>query len=119
MVSTLIDSAIIVLLAGVTVYGYAISRKVQRLMLILNQLEPLVREFSEAVDKSEESVELLRENLEDVEHVLEEERPTPPAAPSFASKRAAPERTPGMHPVRDKKALVQMFFDTTRTESRV
>ncbi|MGV6810859.1 MAG: flagellar motor switch protein [Brevirhabdus sp.] len=118
MLSTFIDTAIILLLAGATVYGYAISRKVQRLMSVLVQLEPLVREFSDAVDKSEESVEMLRENLEETEAKREAPAAAPAPAAPFSSRRAAPDRMAGLHPVRDKKALVQMFFDTTRSESR-
>ena len=64
MMATIIDGVIIVLLVGSIAYGYSVSRKVRQLMATLKELEPLVNEFSSAVDKTEHSVHLMRENIE-------------------------------------------------------
>ncbi|MGD9862219.1 MAG: flagellar motor switch protein [Pseudodonghicola sp.] len=124
MAATITDFLIIVLLAGSIGYGVMISRRVQKLMASLEELEPLVRAFSDAVDKSESSVAALRQNLDaslaaaapqpEAETVAETE-----AAPAFASRRHAPQRRlPGVQVVRDKQDLVRRFFETSRSESR-
>lgn len=61
MLALMIDTLILVLLAGSIVYGIRLSRKVQVLMATLEKLEPLVKEYSSAVEKSEASVRDLRE----------------------------------------------------------
>jgi hypothetical protein len=59
----IIDGVIIMLLIGSITYGYMVSRKVRLLMATLKELEPLVEEFSSAVDKSTHSVHQMRENI--------------------------------------------------------
>lgn len=115
--SAIIDGVIILLLAGSITYGYLVSRKVRLLMATLKDLEPLVEEFSYAVDKSQNSVAQLRRNIDAAE---------PPAAPQPAADLQAtrPEtafearhRTQegqvglGMRVMRDKQDMVRAFFD--------
>lgn len=120
MMATIIDGVIIVLLVGSIGYGYSVSRKVRQLMATLKELEPLVNEFSSAVDKTEHSVHLMRENIEVAEQVHEPEMPAAPQSPAeaeFSSRRAgqsAPEM-PGLRVMRDKKDLVRKFFETSST----
>ncbi|MFC6639667.1 flagellar motor switch protein [Sulfitobacter sp. JBTF-M27] len=117
--AAIIDGVIIVLLIGSITYGYLVSRKVRLLMATLRELEPLVDEFSSAVDKSQTSVAEMRRNIE-----VAEEAPQPQAAPAsapeeaaFSSRRAAPPapEIPGLRRVRDKKELVRAFFDSADT----
>ena len=50
MMATIIDSLIVVLLIGSIGYGYVVSMKLRKLTATLKQLEPLVEQFSSAVD---------------------------------------------------------------------
>lgn len=121
-----VDGLIIVLLAATMTYGFIISWKVQRLMVMLRDLEPLVVAFSEAVDKSEESVGMMRANLDDSTAQLQtraQEAPTEEPAietdkPTFASRRVPRQKMSGVQVVRDKKEMVRMFFEATRPDAR-
>lgn len=121
MAATLTDIFIIALLTGAIAYGYYVSRKMQVLMAALKEIEPLVNEFSQAVDKSEESVVAMKETLDEertaaFDPVIEQEE----EAPSFATRRqGAKPRMAGVQVVRDKQDLVRRFFDASRSESRV
>lgn len=120
MMATIIDGVIIVLLVGSIAYGYSVSRKVRQLMATLKELEPLVDEFSLAVDKTEHSVHLMRENIEVAEQVQEPQvqaAPQAPAEAAFSSRRSAQEaaEVPGLRVMRDKKDLVRKFFETSST----
>lgn len=116
--AAIIDGVIILLLIGSISYGYMVSRKVRVLMATLKDLEPLVEEFSTAVDKSEYSVARMRENLAEAERQPEPAPAWQPQAPeetAFSSRRgAAPaQEMPGRRVVRDKKDLVRAFFETS------
>lgn len=116
MAATLTDIVIIALLLGAIGYGWYVSRKVQVLMAALKDMEPLVKEFSNAVDKTEDSVNQLKLNLEEPqqpEMVQEEED-----EPMFATRRQPAHKIPGARVVRDKQDLVRRFFETSRSESR-
>lgn len=121
-----VDGLIIILLAATMAYGFVISWKVQRLMAMLKDLEPLVVAFSNAVDKSEESVETMRANLDGsatqqqakMRETMAEE-PTPEEdKPTFASRRVQRQKMSGVQVVRDKKEMVRMFFEATRADAR-
>lgn len=123
--ATIIDGVIIVLLIGSITYGYLVSRKVRLLMATLKELEPLVDEFSSAVDKSQSSVAQMRENISVAEQSAQPEpAPVPEPAPAprteeaaFSSRRGTPPapEMPGLRRVRDKKELVRAFFDSADT----
>jgi hypothetical protein len=119
MLSAIIDGTIIVLLMGSIAYGYSVSRKVRHLMATLKELEPLVEEFSSAVDKSETSVQEMRRNIEvaEAQDAVEAE-PEAPVGRVFASRRAGPAEMPGHRVVRDKKDLVRQFFETSNMPAR-
>jgi len=118
MAATITDILIILLLAGSIGYGVMISRRVQKLMASLEALEPLVREFSDAVDKSESSVHALRDNLAEGLAAQAAAEAAEDTAPAFSSRRQAQRRLPGVQVVRDKQDLVRRFFETSRSESR-
>lgn len=114
----IVDGVIIALLIGSIAYGYAVSRRVNRLMGILREMEPLVTQFSSAVDQSQESVLRMQDTLREAERAPEAAPPRqePAQGSLFASRRgaAAPgQRAPGTHVVRDKKELVRAFFEQT------
>ena len=119
MMATIIDSLIVVLLIGSIGYGYVVSMKLRKLTATLKQLEPLVEQFSSAVDKSEQSVHHMRESIETAQRAPEPvEAPAPPeeTAASFASRRAtkqAPAERNGVRVVRDKKEMVRAFFENS------
>ena len=117
MAATITDILIIVLLAGSVGYGVMISRRVNRLMASLEELEPLVREFSEAVDKSESSVNALRDNLAEGLAAQDSAAEGAEEAPAFSSRRQAQSRLPGVQVVRGKQDLVRRFFETSRSEA--
>lgn len=112
--ATIIDGVIILLLIGSISYGYIVSRKVRLLMTTLRALEPLVEEFSSAVDKSRDSVSQMRESIDVAEQVRQPE-PAPesptPEPTTFASRHAASGDLPGLRVMRDKKELVRAFFE--------
>ncbi len=126
MTETIIDGFIIVLLAGAIGYGFMISTKVRRLMAVLEELEPMVEAFSNAVDKSETSVEAMKDNLDAQQAATQAEADAGYAvdispqedAQTFSSSRGQAVRMPGMQIVKDKKDLVRMFFEASRSESR-
>lgn len=114
--TTIIDSVIILLLIGSIGYGYVVSCKVRVLMATLKELQPLVHEFSHAVEKSEISVHLMRQNIENAEKVeAEPVVETVAAEKAFTSQRSAPQKeidtSPKMRVLRDKKELVKAFFE--------
>jgi len=118
MLAAIIDGVIILLLIGSISYGYMVSRKVRVLMATLKDLEPLVEEFSTAVDKSEHSVARMRENIAEAERQPAPEpqwaREVEEEETAFTSRRSAPQQEmPGRRVVRDKKDLVRAFFETS------
>jgi hypothetical protein len=113
MAATLTDILIIALLTGAIAYGYYVSRKVHVLMGALKELEPLINEYSQAVDKSEASVAALKLNLEERPVFLDEEEDD---EPMFATRRQSRAKIPGVQVVRDKQDLVRRFFEASRTE---
>jgi hypothetical protein len=119
MMATIIDSLIVVLLIGSIGYGYVVSMKLRKLTATLKQLEPLVEQFSSAVDKSEQSVHHMRESIETAQRApAPVEAPPPPeeTAASFASRRAtkqAPAERNGVRVGRDKKQMVRAFFENS------
>lgn len=123
MVAAITDIIIVALLAGSVAYGFIVHRRVQRLMMALQDIEPLVREFSVAVDRSADSVRQMTENLDDVSEAMDYGEPAYAAEdeeePVFATRRySQPRRRPGVQVVRDKQDLVRRFFETSQTESR-
>lgn len=135
MLSLLIDGFIITLLAAAIVYGMIISRRVDRLMNLLRDLEPIVQEFSAAVDKSEKSVEDMRVATERkvqidrrepavtrrAEAPAAEPAPAPQGSGIFASRRGrGSEDKAGAQPIGlirlgAKADLVRGFFESTRS----
>lgn len=121
--SLLIDLSILALLAGTLGYAFLVDRRVRNLVRVLRDLEPVVGEFSAAVDKSEDSVTQLRSMARNLEQAPRREPAVSSAAASpehedgsvaFRTSRQAPERPAGVTAVTGKSDLVRGFFDTVR-----
>ncbi|WP_235856067.1 NUDIX hydrolase [Mesobaculum littorinae] len=110
----LIDGLILALLAGTLAYAWLVDRRVRVLMQTLRDLQPMVGEFSAAVDKSESSVDHLRSVAREMAE-RQARAGAAPASPAPAADRA--ERRivpPGVTRVNGKADLVRSFFEATR-----
>lgn len=86
----LIDTLILALLAGTLGYAFLVDRRVRGLMHALRDLQPIVGEFSAAVDKSESSVAALRHATDRMdEPVIGRSAPVTPQPSSRAAAMAA------------------------------
>ncbi len=132
----LIDGVILTLLAGTLGYAFLVDRRVRALMAALEDLRPMVGQFSAAVDKSETSaramVDAARRNIERSQPVLRSpaqqsaesgpQAPAPPAAtsaggaPLFSSSRGR-DVPGGVTRVRGKSDMVRSFFEASRSRS--
>ena len=128
----LIDMIILLLLVGTLAYAFLVDRRVRALMAAMQALEPVVDQFSSAVDRTENSVRSLRAKGAVRSGDKREDEPpltrassastsqgTPESAQVFVSTRAAAEAPtqlpPGMARVTGKADLVRSFFDTVRS----
>lgn len=107
MMSQLIDALILLLLAGTLAYAFLVDRRVRGLIAMLHELQPIVGQFSAAVDRSENSVNALR----DVAEGLADDAARPAPAAERAKKDDA---RPGVTRVTGKGDLVRGFFEATR-----
>lgn len=122
--SFLIDMLILALLAGTLVYAFLVDRRVRVLMSVLRDMQPLVTNFSEAVDRTERSVSQMKTLA--TEPPVSRPAPAAPAAPRLAEREAEPatlsfrsvrdpQRAPsGVTRLRGKSDLVRGFFETAR-----
>jgi len=141
----LIDMIILLLLLGTLTYAFLVDRRVRTLMAALKALEPVVNQFSSAVDRTEDSVKSLRaEGAARSASKREDEPPlTRAAAQGQGQTSSAPapsamlptggnpdlvfrsvrmpapsgpaQLPPGMARVTGKADLVRGFFDTIRS----
>ncbi len=122
----LIDTLILLLLAGTLGYAFLVDRRVRMLMDHLRDLQPVVGELSAAVDKSEDSVRNLStvaqsivESPAQMRSIAGSNRFVPGSGDvSFRSvrqARAARQQPAGVTRVVGKSDLVRGFFDTVRS----
>ena len=133
MMSVLINGLFVVMLAVMMLYGVVITRRVRKLMAVLAEMEPLVREFSAAVDKTEQSVSRIRTAARDLAGepaAAPDSRAEPGLAVTFTSRRHQPVANPiagpiagpipgpiaGMTRVTGKADLVKSFFERGRMQ---
>lgn len=113
--SYLIDLLILGLLAGTLGYAFIVDRRVRKLMSVLREMEPMVGKFSEAVDKTEDSVSLLKQVSEKVRSPMpsfqhsEKDRGE---VVSFRTSREKVQKPAGVTKVTGKADLVRGFFET-------
>ena len=111
-----IDLVMLVLLAATVAYAVLVERRVRALMQVLSELEPMVGEFSAAVDKSETSVGLLRGLAQGLPaSILRRTSGDGEAGASFHAGREPPARPPGVKHIAGKSDLVRDFFETARS----
>ncbi|MFC2970539.1 flagellar motor switch protein [Acidimangrovimonas pyrenivorans] len=127
-----IDAVLVLLLAAMMGYGVYITRRLRRLMAVLTEMEPLVREFSAAVDKSEQSVSRMKRAAQDltsapaaVAAAAPAQAPAAEGAVTFSSRRRKPRAAAatgpiaGMTRVTGKADLVRSFFERGRMQGEV
>lgn len=100
-----IDLAILAALVCAVLYGFVLSQRVARLMRILEDLQPAIAAFSQAVDKSESSATGLRSAA----IKLAEEVGQAKGAQSAPRRASVPARRA---PDTEKSDMVRGFFDT-------
>ena len=135
--SLIVDLIILGLLVGTLGYAYIVDRRVQKLMRALHDLEPLIGDFSNAVDRSESAVSRLKSFGGSLGAGLgrapaarapepERERPAPRrAAPAPEPSRYADDDDAAFHSARRrpraaegipvKSDLVRGFFETVKS----
>lgn len=138
----LIDMIIMLLLIGTLAYAFLVDRRVRTLVLAMRELQPVVDQFSVAVDRTENSVRSLRSEAPARPAPKRDEEPplTRTAAATYVPKASAPsvageacldlgpfflsqrptatrpvQLPPGMARVTDKADLVRSFFETIRS----
>lgn len=132
----LIDMIILLLLVGTLAYAFLVDRRVRALMDAMRALEPVVDQFSSAVDRTENSVRSLRAEGAVRAAVKREDEPpltrtartakneALPKDPLGSQQNPVPDRAtapegaqlpPGMARVTGKAELVRSFFDTVRS----
>lgn len=119
--SLILDIAIIALLIGTLIYALIVDRRVRILMSALREIEPMIGNFSEAVDRSEKSVSVLRslgQNLNSIgtrsPSAREKDEASEPQT-RFQTSREKPVRTGNVNTVPLKSELVRGFFETIRS----
>ena len=117
--SLLIDLVILALLAGVLGYAFMVDRRVRRLVAVLREMEPMIDDFSAAVDKSESSVSAMKSLTQSIEtraaRDARDGRDPRGEGPAFrTSRQPEPRPTAGVASVTGKADLVRGFFDTVR-----
>lgn len=117
MLSTLINLLFLVLLLAVMGYGIMLSRRVARLMEALAELGPAVKAFSDAVDKSEQSVSAMKVAAQDASaHVAREAEALQETAATAAFTSVRRQPIAGMTRLSGKSELVKSFFDRGRRQ---
>lgn len=121
MMALLIDTLILALLAGTLGYAFLVDRRVRTLMAALEDLRPMVGEFSAAVDKSETSVSALKSMAQGLSEETARKRVADgpderrgSGSVRFSSCRAPRALPAGVTRVSGKADLVRSFFEATR-----
>lgn len=121
--SLIIDITILVLLLGTLAYAFVVDRRVRKMMTALRELEPMIGSFSDAVDRSESAVSVLKSLGQTMQSPFggrraapEREEPEPPRREaSFRTVRDQPERRSNVSAIPVKSDLVRGFFETVKS----
>lgn len=121
--SLIVDLAIMALLVGTLAYAWVVDRRVRKMMAALRELEPMIGSFSEAVDRSESAVSVLKSLGQTVQApfggrrpAARDEEPAPQRRDaSFRSVRDHPERSRPSAGIPVKSELVRGFFETVKS----
>jgi len=118
MMTLIINGIILLLLVGAIGYTYLVDSRVRKLLLTLKELEPMVGQFSKAVEQSQTS-------LEKFKHATRQKAPNVKAA-NKTSNATVSEKTLTFETSRKpkqigqisslgKSELVRSFFETAET----
>lgn len=102
------DLLIISFLVATLVYGYILSRRLEKLRNVLIELKPVLDAFSDAVDQSEKSVATMKEVSEDLVRRDSGLSSTLSRGGARAGVPASPERR--------KDTLIQNFWSRGKRE---
>ena len=105
--TVIFDFVILVLLAATVVYAFFVERRVRALMHALHELHPTVMAFSNAVDRTEDSVAMLKSNANEVAKAAQSKTDTPQATQQRTSESEVL-RVPV------KAELIKGFFESAR-----
>lgn len=118
--SLIVDLAILALLVGTLAYAFIVDRRVRKMMTALRELEPMIGSFSDAVDRSESAVSVLKSLGQSVQAPFgrgrapaKEDEPARRDA-AFRTMRDQPERQRPSSAIPVKSDLVRGFFETVR-----
>ena len=124
MITMAINALILVLLVGTISYIYLVDLRVRKLLSALNSLEPMVGQFSEAVNRSETSLKDFKSTTSPTKSAPQKvKRPKEPAKGqsaennlSFESNRKSAQTHVGRITLPGKTELVRSFFETARSQ---
>lgn len=107
-----IDVLILGLLVATIVYAFLVERRVRALTNSLRELEPMVMQFSNAVDRSESSVVMLRSAATDVQ-LADQGRPHEKPAQRSGTKETG-QLSNRVVRVPAKSDLIRSFFENAK-----
>lgn len=107
MMTLIINGLILTLLVGAIGYIFLVDLRVRKLLHALHGLEPMVGQFSNAVDRSETSLE----NYKSMEKAA---TAGPEDKEIFKSKQSVGKSHVGWVSLPGKSELVRSFFETAR-----
>ena len=105
--TVLFDFVILVLLAATVVYAFIVERRVRALMHALHELHPTVMAFSNAVDRTEDSVAMLKSNAKEAAEAANTNVNATSKAPQRPSENEVLQ-------VPVKAELIKGFFESAR-----
>ena len=129
MITLAINALILVLLVGTIGYIYLVDMRVRKLLSALNSLEPMVGQFSEAVNRSETSLKDFKSATSPTKTAPQKTAPQkakrtkePAKGKSaenyiaFESDRKSLQTHVGRITLPGKTELVRSFFETARSQ---
>jgi hypothetical protein len=113
MIALITNGLILTLMVGAIIYIYLVDLRVRRLLTTLKELEPMVGQFSEAVDRSETSLEKLK--AVEVDSIPRSGgKDEGDKNRGFKSKQGLQKSQVGWVSLPGKSELVRSFFETAR-----
>ncbi len=116
MITLIINGLILTLLVGAIGYIYLVDLRVRKLLLALRELEPMVGQFSSAVDRTETSLEKLKAAKTATAEDADQKTETGQAGKrsTLKSKQDSDKNNVGWVSLPGKSDLVRSFFETAR-----
>lgn len=129
MMTIIINGMILLLLVGAIGYTYLVDSRVRKLLLTLKELEPMVGQFSKAVEQSQSSLEKFKNATKQKAPTVKAKQKAPTVKAANKTSNAAvsentltfeTSRKPKQKPIGQisslgKSELVRSFFATAET----